>query len=245
MQIHALDRGLDGPSSSRVQTDFPTRNAAQAHRKATAHITPRRTSTRAGSPLTYFTAMRPGKPHRVFRQAFHLGLAILVSPGAVANAGVITIDDSEIGASLEYHGRSWSGSPAKFWCPGCGNDLLDPSRLFQGTCHFNMDTSGKDYIILTWTGMCARFVSLLDLTPAPGTSISVYFVVPYFGGGTASTFTLDGVPSAPFTSAGDSPTSFDYNVTAFHVEGLNNTQHTLLIQPQPHSRVLFDYATYT
>jgi hypothetical protein len=87
-----------------------------------------------------------------------------------------------------------------------------------------------------------------------GTTIDVFFIVlnsvPNTDTHAAYNFILDGSQGTPYTHVPDSTSTILYSVPVFSKAGLENTQHTLVIQPflQPDTNatlLLFDYAQYT
>jgi hypothetical protein len=146
----------------------------------------------------------------------------------------------------------WDGAN----CTHC--DIVPSVALaFDGTWTAATYNPGKSNINITlsFTGQEKKTdFCFNDSRCLIGVSIWVFFILANlntFGYGLATNcnFTLDGNFMSSFNSKPNLTThNLDYNVTAFSIGGLSNTQHTLVISANdyPNSTFInFDYAIYT
>ncbi|KAI0754136.1 hypothetical protein C8Q80DRAFT_1341245 [Daedaleopsis nitida] len=169
--------------------------------------------------------------------SFLLAGLLSVAPAIQATATNRTIDDqdgdSATGAIPQY-------APSTGWnkgqqCTGCFVQL-DVNQVFHGTwMDGTVPRDGTD----PWT-ITLNFV---------GTAIYVFNAVANSVTNARTdqnmTFVLDGQNVGEFVHPATSSTEIDYRVQVFSRNGLTNGSHTLVIQPQPNSNILFDFAMYT
>ncbi|KAI0754137.1 hypothetical protein C8Q80DRAFT_1094444, partial [Daedaleopsis nitida] len=170
-----------------------------------------------------------------FPFVLHLLAAVATTRASLTNRTIDDLDgDSATGVKPQY-------APSVGWnqgsqCPGCFVQL-DSNEVFHGTW---MDgTVPADDTTEPWT-ITMSF---------EGTAIYVFNALANSISSTRTdqniTFFLDGQQAGTFVHAATSSTEIDYRVQVFARNGLTNGSHTLVVQPEPNSNILFDFAMYT
>ncbi|KAI0756236.1 hypothetical protein C8Q80DRAFT_1277673 [Daedaleopsis nitida] len=185
---------------------------------------------RCGSSIAWHAKLDP----EIADSPRELQIPEVVLLESLRNRGSTTIDfvlDDEDGDSGNT-GATVTYSPSSLWFQGSGCDEcftnLDPSQTKKGTWH--------------------ELVQPFEDLSRPYIEVHVYNAI-LSGIPTELEFTLDGEQVGTYSSGTDSSGSdlIQYYALVHKSVGLDNVDHTLIIQPPPgvESLVLFDFVRYT
>ncbi|KAI0754144.1 hypothetical protein C8Q80DRAFT_1094165, partial [Daedaleopsis nitida] len=152
----------------------------------------------------------------------------------LTNRTIDDLDGDSVTGAVPQYVPADSGWNQGSLCPGCFVQL-DRDQLFHGTwsdATVPRDATDPWSITLHFTGTAIYvFNALANNVPNARTDQNMKFV-------------LDGQQVGSFAHPATSSTDKEYRVLVFSQTGLKNSAHTFVIQPQPDSNILFDYAMY-
>ncbi|TBU49269.1 hypothetical protein BD309DRAFT_96951 [Dichomitus squalens] len=157
-----------------------------------------------------------------------------VPPQATLKRWASRLHNNVTGVFPQYQGH-WSTQAT---CDSDCGIILDSAELYRGSWHGSVspqENHQSSSITLRFTGVAVYVYNILanDIRGAT------------FPTGTNIMFSLDGEQDGRFVHIPSDSTDFEYNFLVYARTNLRNEEHVLVIQLNPISLCLFDYAVYT